>query len=549
MGEFELNWQQKEVSKELGIYLNSQDNTFYGLYGGGGTGKTTAIFKSINEKPDDIIFLGATNKVVNVLKKGFTQEGKENYEIRTIDSFLNFKMEKDHLNKTITKRKLPKKQDIPKIIVIDECSMINSESVEYLIKLKGKSRIIFLGDPMQIPPVITGEERATPRNEEGFKVSEIFQHIENSYTLTIQNRQKEKSDLFNLINGFRQNMHKRINYVRMAEIKQNSKDILYYDDYNSKEFKKHLYGKDFISVAYKNLTCLSFNWLIGSTKANDKGYKVSELNEGDSVFFDKYYKGELKRFYTSDVIDILEKYENEKKTFEIDGVEVEYFVDILRVKDESGDIFDIDISRGFKETLSKIYYRLQKGRKKRKKIIEETQNTKYKWKLRKEIADLNTIYSDFNLGLAKLKKPYAVTAHKSQGSTYEAVIIPVYDFYSRYPQDANQLIYVAMSRASKKIIFVNKKTNFKNNSKRYHFTELERAAIASSQGWKCSGVILNPSCGCERRNIGCGVNFEEGRDFEVDHIKRLEDGGSNNPTNLQTLCKKCHKEKTLTEKN
>jgi DNA polymerase III delta prime subunit len=533
-----LNDQQKELVKQLQQYLNRKDKTFFGVYGAGGTGKTTAILESIKEDPKDIMFLGATNKVVNILKSGFRKKGQEEYTIKTIDSFLSFKMEKDHNNKTVTKRKLPKKADIPKIIIIDECSMINEESVNFLIKLKGKCRVILIGDEMQIPPVLAGEDASKiVRNKEGFKVSTIFNHIENHYTLTIQNRQKEGSDLFDLISGFRQNMHKRI------------EDILYYEDYNSKEFKKHLYGESFISVAYKNLTCLTFNWLIGSTKANDRGYKVSEINEGDTVFFDTYYKSEDTRFYTSEVIKVLERYNNEERTFGIDGDVVTYHVDVLRVENEVGAIFDIDISRGQKETISKIYYRLQRARKRLKREAEESNNLKYKWVLRKKIAKINTLYSDFRLGLAKLKKPYAITSHKSQGSTYNDVIIPVYDFYSREPQDANQLMYVAMSRAAKRIIFVNKKSNFKNNSNRYHFTELERAAIASNQEWKCKGVMLGDEYEGGRKEIGCGVEFQEGRDFEVDHIKRLEEGGSNNPTNLQTLCKNCHKEKTLTEKN
>ena len=546
----QLNDQQKELVKQLEQYLNRKDKTFFGVYGAGGTGKTTAILESVKEDPKDIMFLGATNKVVNILKSGFRKKGQEEYTIKTIDSFLSFKMEKDHNNKTVTKRKLPKKDDIPKIIIIDECSMINEESVNFLIKLKGKCRVILIGDEMQIPPVLAGEDASkTVRNEEGFKVSTIFNHIENHYTLTTQNRQEEGSDLFRLISGFRKHMKGRIDYVKMAKAKSNGKDILYYEDYNSKEFKKHLYGESFISVAYKNLTCLTFNWLIGSTKANDRGYKVSAINEGDTVFFDTYYKSEDTRFYTSEVIKVLERYDNEERTFGIDGDVVTYHVDVLRVENEVGAIFDIDISRGQKETISKIYYRLQRARKRLKKEAEESSNLKYKWVLRKKIAKINTLYSDFRLGLAKLKKPYAVTAHKSQGSTYDSVIIPVYDFYSREPQDANQLIYVAMSRAAKRIIFVNKKSNFKDNSNRYHFTELERAAIASNQGWKCEGVMLGNEYEGGRKEIGCGVEFLEGRDFEVDHIKRLEEGGSNNPTNLQTLCKNCHKQKTLTEKN
>jgi 5-methylcytosine-specific restriction endonuclease McrA len=36
--------------------------------------------------------------------------------------------------------------------------------------------------------------------------------------------------------------------------------------------------------------------------------------------------------------------------------------------------------------------------------------------------------------------------------------------------------------------------------------------------------------------------------FEIDHIKPLTNGGTNDVDNLQLLCKSCHKEKSMREK-
>ncbi|MEV8149929.1 HNH endonuclease signature motif containing protein [Arthrobacter sp. NPDC080073] len=43
----------------------------------------------------------------------------------------------------------------------------------------------------------------------------------------------------------------------------------------------------------------------------------------------------------------------------------------------------------------------------------------------------------------------------------------------------------------------------------------------------------------DRACIQCGA----GSPFEVDHIIRYADGGTNLPENLQTLCLRCHKSK------
>lgn len=44
------------------------------------------------------------------------------------------------------------------------------------------------------------------------------------------------------------------------------------------------------------------------------------------------------------------------------------------------------------------------------------------------------------------------------------------------------------------------------------------------------------------RDVSC-VQCGAGKPFEVDHITRYVDGGSNLPDNLQTLCVPCHRRK------
>lgn len=65
-------------------------------------------------------------------------------------------------------------------------------------------------------------------------------------------------------------------------------------------------------------------------------------------------------------------------------------------------------------------------------------------------------------------------------------------------------------------------------------TNKERMKIAASQGWKC--------------NI-CEVPFGHELNFEVDHILRWSDGGSNRSINLQALCPNCHAKKTSRDTN
>jgi hypothetical protein len=54
--------------------------------------------------------------------------------------------------------------------------------------------------------------------------------------------------------------------------------------------------------------------------------------------------------------------------------------------------------------------------------------------------------------------------------------------------------------------------------------------VAASQGWTCDG---------------CKTKLDAW--FEVDHKRRLADGGSNHVSNLVALCRNCHGKKTMME--
>ena len=522
-----LNSEQIELQNNINNFVNSKENGFFGVLGAGGTGKSYTICQTINV--EDALFLGATNKICSVLKNYLSDNGYFNFQVKTIDSFFGFKIKKDHNNITVITHKKPNMSKVPKIIVIDEISLINDRSFELLMEIKDKRKFILIGDNMQIPPI----EQVFVRDENGFKVSKIFTKLDYSFTLTIQNRQKTESKLFELISKFRSNMDKKFSYIKMIEKYANDDDIIYFD-LNDKGLKNLIYNKNPIAVGFKNLTCLSFNWLIGSTKSNNKGYKVNSLNVGDVVFFDGFYKRDKDVFYTSEIVNILEIENFCEETIKIGNEFATFNFKKILVNSEEKMPKIIYVGNGYKETLYPIKYRVDKQVNKLKKQILDSSNIKRKWILRNEISDLNTQYSNLKTGFATLKKPFAITSHKAQGSTFEDVIIPIYDFASKEHQDSNQLLYVAMSRASKRIIFVNDKSNFKDNSNRYSFTQMERNAIASYYEYKC--------------NI-CQLDLEDLRDIDIDHIVPLAFGGKNTIDNLQPLCKICHKEKTKNEKH
>lgn len=62
-----------------------------------------------------------------------------------------------------------------------------------------------------------------------------------------------------------------------------------------------------------------------------------------------------------------------------------------------------------------------------------------------------------------------------------------------------------------------------------HHWQILRRMVLERDGYKCS------QCNSRRR-------------LEVDHIVPVDDGGTDDPDNLQTLCRNCHIRKTRAEK-
>ena len=69
-----------------------------------------------------------------------------------------------------------------------------------------------------------------------------------------------------------------------------------------------------------------------------------------------------------------------------------------------------------------------------------------------------------------------------------------------------------------------------NTATKRSVSESRKKMIAASQGWKCSH--------CRQQ-----LDYN----YQIDHIIRLEYGGSNEPSNLTALCPNCHTKKTIQE--
>jgi len=191
---FTFTKDQKEAIKNLCYFLYDSNMRTFGLYGFAGTGKTTTITKLIHfllykNYMNSVVFTAPTNKAVNVIKSKFrsdlddlikhklksTISNEESFEdildrleekgfkvnFITIHKLLNYQNDFDIEGERVFIKGDKASVDNYDLVIVDESSMIPFQIVSHLfeeanrkdILAKKTPKILFIGDPAQLPPV------------------------------------------------------------------------------------------------------------------------------------------------------------------------------------------------------------------------------------------------------------------------------------------------------------------------------------------------------------------------------------------------------------
>lgn len=173
-----LKTQQREAFERMLEYVEGRSpHKMFLLKGFAGTGKTftiTTLVKYLMEKqPCAIAMTAPTNKAVRVLAKMASyKHDRLNY--RTIYSLLGLKPVVDGFGNQEFKRDFnsPASVEEQRILIVDEVSQLEDSLFEMLVPYVQKGlKIIFMGDPYQIPPV--NKEDCIPLSEAGQQKYEI----------------------------------------------------------------------------------------------------------------------------------------------------------------------------------------------------------------------------------------------------------------------------------------------------------------------------------------------------------------------------------------
>lgn len=284
-------------------------------------------------------------------------------------------------------------------IIVDEASMVDVLSLLKILKrLPPEGRLILTGDEQQLPPVGIG-----------LSLHDLMGTTVTNPVLTAVQRQSEESGIPSIANQIR-NFHR-------AKV-----DIAF------KDFAGISEGVSFIECEDKALnasTLLAYEKLGGDGTNNDvlilsaTKYSFGGIKDLNSTIHDKYSKGEVITFNDPDFGQV---------THLINGRSVRIGELVMFTRND----YEKDIRNG---SIGKVYERTIDG------ITVDFEGKK-----------INLSFSE----MQHLEHAYGLTIHKSQGSQFERVVVVIKD--SRNLD--RHLIYTALTRAKKQVVFVGDKHTF-----------------------------------------------------------------------------------------
>lgn len=447
-----FNDEQFEGIEKINGWLDSLENIPFTLSGYAGTGKTTILKKILDSYRGGVVVSAPTHKAKKVVSKLTGVSG------RTLHSLLGLRpdVNLDDFNPNDPKFNpiaLPKISDY-NFVIIDEASMINQELFD-LIKKKTRNtstKILFVGDPAQIPPV--GErESVVFSNEKTIK-----------HHLTKIERQNDGNPLSLFYTQIRNNLNEMdCGIKRTTNINEKGEGIEFtvnkkmfrkkvLERFSSKEFKNNI---DYCRlIAWKNITVLTSNQIIRHNVFN----KPEEIIIKDDILMG--YRTVIGTKSTDNVIEnsvdykVIERSDLKKnKYYDIMGYKTtlrEYTIN-NRYKDRT--VFIVDSSNQeninkYAEYHDELKFDAIKHKHLWKKYYTFRKNNLLMVNIDKyedgEFRNKSEIITkDLDYG-------YAITAHKSQGSTYEHVFVMENDINdNRLIKERNQIKYVALTRPTK----------------------------------------------------------------------------------------------------
>lgn len=431
-----LNTKQQLFVKEYKLFMKSKREEAYLLIGPAGSGKTFCLKEAIKNETGVI---GATisHAAKNILQRSLGEDTK----CYTIAKLLGLKMKVTEEGEITfvpdKKRDAHYPIDFAKVVIIDECSMISKEIHSMIMNRKPYGcKIIFVGDRKQLPSV----------GEDTDSVTFGYHGVELNETMRFQGA------IQTLTNAIRDEIEK------LTEGIAANKYII-----NTLTQRKDMLNADSTGVKFKGnireMVKLAVDYFSNSTDPNILrilAFKNKSINALNTAIRIELYGEDAAAFVPGELVITNGSYKDE-----FDNGEV------LRIKSikqwEHLNIPCLVVKLNGIRTRKPVYVINPDPKDRGYRMFQEhakdlSQRAKQAPPNLKSFFWKN--YFDFIGEFAKFDYAYAVNCYKSQGATYQNVIVMEEEIMGIRPLNLKQkfqALYVSMTRAQRNLYIYNKR--------------------------------------------------------------------------------------------
>ena len=425
MREIIFNEEQEAAITDMLDFLNGSGN-FYLLQGYAGTGKTTCISEVIRRYGKATALTAPTNKATRVLIETSRRAGIV-VDCMTIYSLMGLKL-----------RGVGEKQQIfPEgdskmiqynLIVIDEASMVNEDLFNLICEqaMSLNRKIIFMGDPAQLPPINEKESKVFELIERKSVLMKVMRHDNQILTLATRIRKAwdgtgEPDGLFCTDNDENGGVWCMDSKKFLGKVKTAFTSETYKDDPSKVRI-----------IAWTNEAVREYNSYVRELLYGEEAHKPFHIDE--------------RVIACRPVIDAAVK--KEAKMTEIVMTTDEEGV-VISIKQEPHPIYtsfncnalEVECDDG---SVATCYVILPEEEERLNKTLDnmakDAKSGRGSWK---SFWEMKELFSD-------IRPCHALTAHRSQGSTYDTALVDVGNIMlNRRHKEMLQCLYVAVSRASR----------------------------------------------------------------------------------------------------
>jgi len=437
-----LNSQQQQAFDELINFLTSKTkNVIYCLKGYAGTGKTYTISRVIEEIQMRfprwrIAVTAPTNKAVQVIREASNLSGVTYKTIHSLHGLKENITDSGEIEFTKDWNESDSSLKNINVLIVDEISMINDELFFATRRYNNDCKIIFMGDPAQIPPV--GKEDCEPflnPEEHGIveiQLTEIMRQAKGSYIAQAGQTVRENLDRdgFNFATN---------NDLLVRNMPEDREQLI-------ADFREAFTSdRDVRVIAWTNRKVAEYNRYIRTLL---HGEAPGRLIKHERLIMNKPFSAKVSVGDTFEFIPL--------------SANQEVFVKRFKVIEKNIETVDLQLY----DTEIKFVDRTGKNRIGWILILNEASDDRFKQHL--DVLKATAInsrfdkrkecwkrYYDFLRSVADVSYAYALTAHKSQGSTYDQCFVDLRNIQlNDNVVERNRILYTAITRAKSKLILV-----------------------------------------------------------------------------------------------